>query len=221
MEAYARTLDGKLRGRTVVYSANPSNKMCRVRYYHLDKLPKKVRMQAPRIVNADDDYYRDVKIGLKNLEGVTRVVISQWDEGETFPFVWDETDYDQGYFIATVDKELYTQFEIRAYNQNGYTVTDTIVAPLEPAGLLGMQFIYRGEDICVIPASPRYSNKCVIESYDIKPLTNYAVSTKNAKNCTFLHDGNSINIKGLPKGLYVLSVFDTRGGRHEFKFRKD
>lgn len=220
MEEYARTLDGKLRCRVVVYSENPDNKQNKVRYFHVDKLPRKVKMQPFRVINDEDDYYRDVKIGLRNLEGITRVVVSQWDEGETYPYIWDETDYDQGYFIATVDKELYTRFEIKAYNQNGYTITDTIVAPLEPLTELSLQFNYCNESIGITLPSHRIKEKNFIEAIEIRPIASTIKTSYKFNAKAVCENNNFINIKNLPGGLYVLTVYDVRGGRHDFKFHK-
>ena len=226
MSEYARTPDGKLRCRTVVYSENPSNRQNKVRYFHLDQLPNSVKVQPLRVVNSDDEYYRDVKIGLRNLEGVTRVVVSQWDEGETFPYVWDETDFDQGYFVATVDKELYTRFEIKAYNANGYTVTDTIMAPLEPVSELSLQLRYYNGSIQVSPNSSRLTNKNLISSFEIRPLnrldgrSSQQETTETMMKECVRKNGNQIDVSLLPKGMYALIVYDIKGGKHEMKFVK-
>lgn len=220
MDAYARTLDGKLRCRVVKYSNAPTNRWNKVWYYHMDELPKHVEAQAPRIINDDDEYIKEVKIGLDNLEGVTRVVISQWDEGEIYPYTWEETDYDQGYFTAYIDKELYTRFEIKAYNANGYTVTDTIHPPLEPNSMLSIRFVQRDDYIEISPYSSRLTDKKIINSYEIKAINDLS-GIKNSYSMISLEcENNRIPISNLPKGLYVLNVYDLRGDKHQYKFQK-
>jgi hypothetical protein len=213
---YARSCDGYLRCRVSRYY---NRKGC-TQYYLLDELPQKVRIGRLNAIQAtydDDEYIKDVKIPLSDLEGTKRVVVYQWNEGETYPDIYEISDFKKGYFITTVDKELYTRFEIRAYNDNGYTTSERTCAPLEPYGLTNVQFKMEDGYIEVLPNSNRLIGKDIMASVEIVPL-NETIGSRQL-NYTVIN-GCKVDVKCLPSGMYALTVYDTKGGRHAFKFCK-
>ena len=226
--AYARTCDGYLKCRVTHHyydpqNVSPTNNIYHVKYFLLAWLPQKVQLSERRGVDYDDDEYyaRDLVMTLSGLEGATHVYVSQQEEGDPFPFTYEITDFKSGSFIATVDKELYTTLRVMAINANGSTLSDTYtIAPVLGDGLsFNMQFT--GSSITLTPRQSRLSDKQLLESYVIQPveLTGTASArSQPARSAVF--SGNTIDISGLPRGMYVLKVTDTRGRQHQYKFSK-
>lgn len=144
-ENYARTCDGHLRCRITQclnsYDAvyQKAIKNYSVYFYAIDFLPQRPNMKFAGVIlppakrATANEYMRDIKIDIKNLEGTERIIVEQLDEGDRIPHKYEVSDFKKGYFIATVDKELYSQFSIIAYNKNGNTRSETlIIEPLEP-----------------------------------------------------------------------------------------
>ena len=141
---YQRTCDGYLRCRITHYKQEYDHLYHRPiykiqnRYYVLDYLPQKVKMKYNSTISTvsnlnniiSDDYTRDIRISINGLEGVNRVVVEQLDEGNDLPVRYEVPNFKKGYFTATVDKELYTQFAIYSYNNNGSTKSDYLT--IEP-----------------------------------------------------------------------------------------
>ena len=161
-------------------------------------------------------YYRYVDIGINNLEGINRIIVSQLDEGEDYPYYYEINDFKKGYFTALVDKEYYSTFTITAFNGNGTTTSETFVlAPLEPATSYAVNFSIDNKKITVKPTSERAKNKQIIKSYEIKEINN--IHKNKIQNGTY-NDKERIDISNLSKGLYILTVTDIRGHIHSFKF---
>jgi uncharacterized protein YxeA len=168
----------------------------------------------------EEDYYRDVIIGLKDIEGITRVVVSQLDEGNELQYQYEVPDYKKGYFVATVDKEFSSTFTITAYNKNGSTVSyPYVLSPLSTKSNIQVNFILNKDNIQIKPVSRKMDGKTLVTSYEIHPL----VSNNNDIKSTYKRyftDDKSINISSLTKGYYTLTVYDIRGEKHSFKFIK-
>lgn len=220
---YARTCDGFLRGRITFTDGITSD----ATYYVLDYLPQKVEMDFIGVVPStystraitDDEYMKDIKIGIKNIEGADRVVVEQHDEWDRVPFRYELSNFRDGYFIATVDKEFYSEFRVIAYNKNGSTVSETFtVEPLEPVELTIETEI---SDNYITVRSNQNRHQAVgglIESYGINTLDVYNVQSV-PENATSI-EGNRIDISSLATGLYLLNVTDCYGNRHAVKFMK-
>lgn len=219
---YARTCDGYLRARITFTDGRVSD----ATYYVLDYLPQKVEMDFIGVVStestysakafSDDEYMRDIKIGIKNLEGADRVVVQQHDEWDRVPFRYELSDFKDGYFIATVDKEFYSEFTVTAYNENGSTVSDTLVVePLEPAELT-VESDVADNYITVKNSSNRNGN--FIGSYEINTVDSYSI--RNVTQNTSHIGENRIDVSALSPGLYILSITECDGKRHTMKFIK-
>ena len=185
MNEYARTADGFLRCR-VVYNQNywdniydRTYRSMKTRYYVLNYLPQRTEMKFSGVMPTTstraltNEYMRDIKIGIKNLEGTERIVVEQLDEGERVPSKFEVYDFKKGYFVATVDKEFYSEFTIVAYNKNGSTRSETIeIAPLEPASQ-NFEIQVLNDEIKIKNARKRNLPKTLLASYEILPLNNY------------------------------------------------
>ena len=107
-------------------------------------------MSKSKVLPPEDEYYRDVEIGLKDIEGVTRVVVSQLDEGNDMPYQYEVPDFRKGYFTATVDREFTSTFTITAYNKNGSTKSETyVLQPLTPTTSIDLKFNVNNDQIKV------------------------------------------------------------------------
>lgn len=230
MNEYARTADGFLRCR-VVYNQNywdniydRTYRSMKTRYYVLNYLPQRTEMKFSGVMPTTstraltNEYMRDIKIGIKNLEGTERIVVEQLDEGERVPSKFEVNDFKKGYFVATVDKEFYSEFTIVAYNKNGSTRSETIeIAPLEPASQ-NFEIQVLNDEIKIKNARKRNLPKTLLASYEILPLNNYV--SRSLLKGNIESNEPSINISSLRAGTYVLNYYDARNIKHSVKFQK-
>lgn len=230
MNEYARTADGFLRCR-VVYNQNywdniydRTYRSMKTRYYVLNYLPQRTEMKFSGVMPTTstraltNEYMRDIKIGIKNLEGTERIVVEQLDEGERVPSKFEVYDFKKGYFVTTVDKEFYSEFTIVAYNKNGSTRSETIeIAPLEPASQ-NFEIQVLNDEIKIKNARKRNLPKTLLASYEILPLNNYV--SRSLLKGNIESNEPSINISSLRAGTYVLNYYDTRNIKHSVKFQK-
>lgn len=230
MNEYARTADGFLRCR-VVYNQNywdniydRTYRSMKTRYYVLNYLPQRTEMKFSGVMPTTstraltNEYMRDIKIGIKNLEGTERIVVEQLDEGERVPSKFEVNDFKKGYFVATVDKEFYSEFTIVAYNKNGSTRSETIeIAPLEPASQ-NFEIQVLNDEIKIKNARKRNLPKTLLASYEILPLNNYV--SRSLLKGNIESNEPSINISSLRAGTYVLHYYDARNIKHSVKFQK-
>lgn len=129
---YARSSDGYLRCRVNHTSFSPGGYTI-ARYFLLDYLPQKPEMAFSKVMpqtrSAGDEYYADVKIAFKNVEGTESILVEQLEEGSPVPFTYYVENVKDGYFIASVDKEYKTTFKLRAMNKNGETISEELIVP--------------------------------------------------------------------------------------------
>lgn len=227
-DKYARTCDGYMRCRITKggYSFSVRGMAYTSYYYVLNCLPQKVKMKMSEVMPYvdEEEYYRDVKIALEDIEGVTRILVSQLDEGNEFPYQYEVTDFRDGYFIATVDKEFSSTFTITAYNSNGYTRSYSYtIEALEPITELSVDFVVEDDNIGVFSNTRNLSDKQLISSYQINKVSASQIQMMNMEETenTLPDEKNSIDISSLDEGLYTLTVTDIKGGRHSVKFIKD
>lgn len=225
-EDYARTCDGYLRCRVTLARSEPYFDTMRLRsrsyYYVLDYLPQRVKvMKSSELPYEDpDDYYRDVEIGLKDIEGVKKIVVAQLDEGNNVPYLYEVPDFRKGTFTATVDREYSSTFTITAYNDNGSTVSyPYVMPPLTPIDELEYNFTIKDNKIQVTSNSGRYEiNELLNRSCSFRRIDVSGAYTDRFTTIV-LSDGNGcFDISGLKEGLYVMTVSDVAGGSHKFMF---
>lgn len=226
-DEYARTCDGYMRCRVTKgqYSYSLRGMEYKSYYYVLNCLPQKVKMKMSGVMpyTDEEEYYRDVKIGLEDIEGVTRIIVSQLDEGNEFPYQYEITDFKEGYFIATVDKEFSSTFTITAYNDNGSTRSYSyVIEALEPINALALNFVVGDDGIEILSNSRNLSEKQLISSYRLNKVSSNHIQTMNIETEAIILDRkNVIDISSLDKGLYTLTATDIKGGLHTIKFVKN
>lgn len=222
LSEYKRTCAGELRCRVVnAQQLDNGGHEIGVGYYVIDELPQMIDMKFSRLApdQIDDEYLRDVEIGIKNLEGTETLYVEQWIEGDTYPQIYQITDFKKGYFTVTVDKEFYTDLMVTAYNKNGSTESEIYrLEPLEPADFeYGVSI---GDDSIELtqPQGRRASRGKTVQ-YQI-----FAIDTSNAR---ILIDGSVtigespiIDISSLGRGLYGLRYTDAQGQWESIKFMK-
>jgi len=226
---YQRTCDGYLRCRVTHYKQVYDKLYHKYFYeiqnhfYVLDYLPQKVQMdfKMPDLSLSTlqkskiEDYSREIKINIKGLEGVDRIVVDQLDEGNDMPIKFEVQDFKEGYFMAIVDKELYTQFTIHSYNKNGSTKSDFLtVAPLISAVHLFDIHLGRNK----IDMTYSLTN-------DLFKNANYTIYSSSFNNVSPLKKGilenrkSTIDISDLNSGNYIL-IIQTDKGQQSLKFSK-
>lgn len=220
MDEYARSCDGYLKCN--ISKATPNINYARYdvsfsKNFLLDYLPQRVELSLSRvlpIVARSDDYYRDVEIGIKNLEGTDKIIVEQLDEGEEFPYYYEVENFKKGYFTATVDKEYTSSFRVTAYNKNGSSTSEQyILSPLEPAREINLSFDMKGDRINVIPNERKLRSGKVCQSYMINELS----SNRTVKSSQERSD--NIDISKLEKNkYYILLATDIKGAKHAYKF---
>lgn len=189
------------------------------RYFLLDYLPQKPQLAFSKVMPqtraSDDEYYADVKIAFKNVEGTESILVEQLEEGSPVPFTFYVEDIRAGYFIASVDKEYSTTFRLRAMNKNGETISEQLlVSPLVPATYTLSSRVNKN----VISLELRNSRKRNIN----KLITDYKVL--DLKSSMIVQEGkvldNNIDINSLGKGVYGLQVADEDDKSYNTKFIK-
>ena len=213
---YQRSCDGYLRCRITHYKHVYDDYYKRMKYdihnhyYVIDYLPQKVKMgiclnsstTSIPLNSISDDYTQEIKINIKGLEGVDRVVVEQLDEGNDLPIKYEVHDFKKGYFTATVDKELYTQFAVYSYNKNGSTKSDYLtVSPLSPVQqLFDIRLANNKIDVsCSNLHSALKNAKYVIYSTtynNVSPIKEGVIEETN----------NTIDISDIKSGNYILKI---------------
>lgn len=227
VDDYARTYDGYLKCRASSYEYvkyfDHFVLSGRSKYYVLDFLPQKPKMQFVKVMPATydfvDEYARTIKIAINDLEGTNKIIVEQLDEGETYPQKYEVKDFKKGYFTATVDKEFSSQFTIIAYNDNGNVKSKTLtIEPLEPAKLR-TELSLENNCIRISTDNIRHKDKSLLRSYEIYRLDNMLAPVRIGQAETELND-NQVDISDLQKGIYIISVCDIYNERCSMKFVK-
>lgn len=230
---YARGTTGGLRYRltkctlnTSIYPGDPTSYTYRTKYFTRDYTPQKafikytpeqsVQNVSKMALSGYDDWFVDVKVGISNLEGTTRVFVEQLDEGEELPFQYEVTDFRKGYFIANLDRECSTTLTVICYNDNGYQRSNTIVIPAigynNATRIAALSFDMQNDAI-MVKAGDEVVDNC---NYSIAPLTVAGRLTERNGMAN-----GAIDISTLADGLYVLTAIDEKSGlQGTFKFRK-
>lgn len=231
IDKYARSPDGYLKCRIVYnqpYSYQGTYRHnCQVLYYVMDCKPQIIEMaysgldsdfsvsQPESRISEPDEYLRDVRIGIKNLEGATRIVVDQLDEFDYVPISYEVSDFKKGYFVATVDKEFSSSFTITAYNSNGCTRSETFTLPaLEPWDG-NAAFSITNNSISLTGNALRARSQKDFK-YEISSISTFNVQAQKSGKINF---DSTIDISDLPSGLYVITLYRD-GKKHTTKFEK-
>lgn len=219
-EDYARSCDGYLRCRISKATLGRFGLSKMSYYYMMDYLPPKVMMKKSMIMPSENenDYYRDVKIGINNIEGVSKIIVSQLDEGEELPYTYEITDFKKGYFIANVDKECKSEFTITAYNKNGITKSD--VYTLRPLTLVKPDWgVEIDKNDLIIFDKNNIENNLSDALSNIR-ITKVHSSRMQNKNIVIdkLTTNNRIDISSFSNGIYQISFKDKFGTIFSCKF---
>lgn len=221
MSEYERSYGGELRCRVVnAQRCENGGHYIYVSYYVIETLPQKVDMLFSRVVPGSVfyEYLRDVEIGIKNLEGTESLYVEQWIEGDTYPQLYEITDFKKGYFTVTVDKEYYSEFRVTAYNKNGSTKSEIYhMEPLEPADF---EYSVSIGDNAIELAQPegRRASRGKTVPYQIFPIDVIDACVTLDGQVTI--GESSIDISSLDRGLYGIRYTDAHGEWRSIKFMK-
>ena len=161
--------------------------------------PENQVLQTRIMSSSNDEYTQDIKIFIKDTEGTNRVIVEQLDEGNDLPIKYEVTDFKKGYFVATVDKELFTEFVVYSYNNNGSTVSETLVVdPLVPYDFS----IHLSSDKIVVNGNTRSGSRL----FDYNIYTSSTTTLQHVKKGVISTTNPVIQISDLSKGAYILDV---------------
>jgi hypothetical protein len=225
---YARNYDGKYRCR-VCFSKrvfdplyHRVSRRITTQHYLIGALPQAVKSNMnkcqfkPEYDDPNDEFTGVIQVPMKDLEGVTSIVVAQYDAYETIPYYYVVTDFKDGYFLASVDKEFDTRFVITAYNENGYTESEAYTFhPSDLIGPMALNFTRRGDVIEIESKNPRARGKNVVREASISSVLPYA-----EKRLYRFQNENKLDVSKLKKASYVLNVTDINGDIHSYKFVK-
>lgn len=225
---YARGTTGGLKYRLTQCSEHHDNLYggtyysYRIKYFTRDYTPQKANIRFIRSyavqketkVVKQDDGFIDVKIGIANIEGTKKVIVEQLDEGETFPYQYEISDFRKGYFIANLDRECATKLTVICYNDNGYQRSNTLTIPALGTSIGNISFIRNDNNIIIEGVSELtlHSNNI---GYSITCLSNINKMVQSGRVSS-----NKIEIDNLPNDIYVLSIYDNSGILGSYKFKK-
>lgn len=227
-EAYARTTDNKLRGRLSrykgeVFQVSPGYNIryCQGRSYYLvlDYLPQKPQVKITRTSEVDDtwgEYYSDIDVTMRNLEGVTSAYVDQLEEWDYYPVRTYLTDPQKGSFSTIVDNEYETVVMVTYRNQNGYKTSDRmIVSPIVEASYnltitdntLSITYGHKNKplDSCTFVMTKIADSKTI--TLKSKPIQKKMLNGK-------------IDISELTRGTYVMTITHPSGKTKSLKFTK-
>lgn len=217
IEEYARSCNGyfisRFRKAYFNYAMQES-----IVYKFIDYLPQQVELKKTNRVNRHS-YYYDTDICIKNLEGVTRIVVSQQDGDEALPYSYEITNFKDGKFEVTLDTEYTTELRVTSYNHNGHvTSLPYIIPPLRSIS----DFNYSLENVGslrlkVSVDSHRYSASELICSINVKKVNANGVLT--VAPVTII-SGDTIDISRLSSGTYSVNIIDIEGNNHMVTFIK-
>ncbi len=219
IEAYARSFDGLLKCRITNCYPGEDETRIMVRYALIEASPLKadVDPQQSRITRQpydEYDYTMDIRLDLGNLEGVSRVVVSQLDEGADIPYIYEVPNFRKGYFNATVDIEYPTEFTIYYHNETGSSQRTITYDPILDSNNIVLSFQRENSFINVLTTG-RLFDRGIIDSVSV---TDFLSGNKENNKISFT--GNRIDIDKLKPGTYILNVSDKKGGKHSYKFSK-
>ncbi len=218
-DEYARTCDGYLRGRcTYSHSVRPTEIMGSI-FFVVDYLPQSVEMKETSMAQsaaqkiAVPQGQRAVRVGMKNLEGLTKVVVERLIEGNRLPSRFEVKDFQKGYFETTVYTDRKTTFTAIGYNANGSTrgIPVTIEAT-NTATDLSVQL--NGNELKITSA---HEDRNVNGTYEIIPLM---FSGESSVCSGVLEQTDIIDVSTLLPGIYVMKFHGYNGDTFEYKFAK-
>ncbi len=195
-----------------------------VKYFTRDYTPQTALIKYSSVLNTqstvqpiatlNDDYFVDMNVGISNIEGTTRVIVEQWDEGEALPFQYEATDFRKGYFVANLDRELSTRLTVICYNDNGFQRSNTITIPPVGYSLTNVTFMHDNQAVHIDGISSRS-----LESGNISCTVQEIATSKTYMNKSKLND-NTVDIGSLPKGMYVLVLYNGNECIGNYKFAR-
>lgn len=224
-DVYARSCDGYLRARATHAYRDESTRsrwIYDAKFILIDYLPQAIEMEYSEmpvtsyrnVTAAATQTSREIKIGLKNLEGATKVVIERLREGRRVPSKIEIKDYKKGYFITSVENDINTTFTAVALNANGTTKSLPMLVPKLVSQTENANIKIIGNEIIISDVSDlRPLN------YEIIPLQSYSTSPVQS-GLILSNDYRTIPTDNLLPGIYIINYYDNNGGKKTYRFLK-
>jgi len=237
---YDRTSDGFLRARLnfnyypisgeyYYDGANPSTPIRRYNYAQylcINYTPKESNLEVKRnfIRSAPVDpnsYYREINLVFDNMEGVTsaRLIQKEYDESGLLTTTSYIVNPNSGEYIAEVDNELRTTFQLSSTNSSGTVLSQIVnVEPLlvNKAIILEMTVTLKNENNLELQFKDA-NGMLVNNPVSFSKITNIS-QTNISKEGKIIN--NSIDISNLPKGVYIITAKDKSSNTYNAKFIK-
>ena len=225
LDEYARTIDGYLKCRIsrCHYYLNGFNEIVcgySTYYYALDNLPQKVKCGLNKIIEPidgqyEDEYLREIELGVKNLEGVERIRVIQQLEYDDTPNTFEVNDFKKGNFTAIVDKEYAATFTIISYNSNGHTTSEVVtIPPIEP--IENIYAVSMSEDYLNIRTNRHRNIISNQTSFSIFSIGDNVTKVASGK---LVNKSTKISIKDL-KSDFVVVITNKNGEKSSYKFHR-
>ena len=223
VDDYARTCEGYLRGRVTFgyFDCETNGMKYDVSYLAIDYLPQSVESEilSRQPVEILNDYVQKFDFGINNLEGSTKIVVEQLVEGDRLPTRFEVPDFKKGYFTASVDVDLFTQFTVVSYNQNGMTRGNTYkLSPINSSSTLFTARLLWGK-ISFIINNQRLTNLRRVVRYELSALTVSSGIAVRPLRGVVDEDSQSIDVSGLKRGIYLLKFWDNMENSYNYNFR--
>lgn len=219
---YARTCDGYLRGRitkSYLENGNPRRRIYHANFFVIDYLPQQVALEVNEISDtqtfaksANATNSREVKVSVKNVEGLTRLVIERLREGRRVPSKIEISDFKKGYFNLTVENDYTNTLTAVAYNANGMTKGSPVVIEKLSSGLSATRLKITSNTLTF-----EGNNDLAFTQYEIVPLNSFSMMPVSTG---IIASDGTINISDILSGEYVLRCSDKNGVLQTYKFIK-
>ena len=228
IEEYTRTTSGGLKYRLIKKTEERTASYAKktnfdVKYFTRSYSPQAAKIKYSKIHNEEnmskartsDEYYIDVEIGIRNIEGTTAIEVEQYDGDESLPFYYDVEDFRKGYFVANLDRECTTKLSVTSYNINGSTKSETIIIPA----------IGYPEDNITYNLN---NNFIKVNGFRDSQIANnkvtYAISSPanmfSSNQTGILNEDRIIDTSSLPSGIYIISLSLEGSKKSNLKFIK-
>ncbi|MBR1933845.1 MAG: hypothetical protein IJ841_09195 [Prevotella sp.] len=149
-----------------------------------------------------DKFIRVVRIPITVNGSIDKLVVSQYDNGDTTPFYFT-APVGLPYFEAQVDCEFETRFQLDAYNEFGWFRTDLFT--IRPTEGLERNF----QTAVSSPEAAVGERSCTVYSLNTSKVVWRGTVISGQPDWSFL-----------PSGIYLVSTTDTAGRRSTRKFVK-
>jgi len=227
-EQYARTSDGYLRGRLNCnkyhespYKVGGNYLYNYVQHIYINYAPPKPKLAIKNnflrsSTSNPGSYYKDIDLAFSNIAGATSgtIIQKEYDRGREYTNSY-HVNIPSGTYIATVDKELKTTFQLVIQNALGVSYSDIItIYPEDTYNAYSLNLAKSGD---ILEINFKDQNQFPV-SVEIASGKIFNISNSNI--LPIKTHINQINIRQLPAGVYGITITDKNNNTYNSKFIK-